>query len=1137
MKVYFKYFDNIDLKYTLIPLDGLNPSTTFSKSELISFLEKNKIDVSNSNNIRYFDKRRYGWYQINEDTILPIKSKILLVLSNYYFVSKTIPNVTTYLSNQTKEINSICSLLTSSNNQNENTFDNLTIDNSQKTILILTSSPLKNFFNPSYFESDISTIIDVLKECENIPKFKYEILTPDIFGALAQESPPPDLVQIFCLSAYDADGSIYLSFEDKKGNVIKAKSDLISKIAHIPQTLFMVITPHSEEVASLFESCKVDNYIIVHSNLANNSQTKTFLQKFYKFVLQGEKISNAYSIAVNFINASYNHNMEFHCCCFHSHTEKCAWKKYAIKNNIQAHNMHMCYGCLCDNKARHVHKELVCRWVKTLNSKIIKKAKFNKNSFPHSKSDKKTFCCCSPEKSHCDVMVSFSHFENDHVMFVDCNYNNNANKLIDLKYTCIYLNYLNLNASISTTVYGRNDDLISIIENIDKSIFIIYGEKGIGKIEFVKFAGGYIYERKYVDDVIFINEDKFDGESSVKSQLKNHLEFTFNITDNTNNMYAQKCSGFSNRIDDSKIEQFLVNKRLLLIISSVAEDVQKETIKLIKMLNINYPKIKIFLISNSKVPINFNDETNNEFINVKENNLSIYQHGLKEISIEDRLNYINELEPEFLYLNGNDKRDVIKPESDLYKLLEITKGKFKRLNLIVKAYKTRNKIKELQISDLIKLIEETEDDFLDVSLIQNDTKKLSLFYLFLYSQHGWSLPDLKILFEDEFDQVREQLSQMYPLVIKREKEKVSLYQIQEKIKEDLIKKIKIIPSIKNQVKKLLIEKSSILFRKLLKNVHPSIYDFDALIHFGIWKPIVNITPTNNPQQNIIPYNSSRYYSFISNLINRALTIKSLNNFEEDEVNILEDSINEMALCIPTYLYLNKNMQCLPIIKSFIHIFDYYSNFEMKGKMYLLYAFIHSNTGIVDSIDNFPYESNYINEAIKNFENVDNKEGIGECYLFLGMIKYKYFGKKKNNGKIYMKDIATSEGIFEKNSLDYARVIFAKYQILMKEDLISNEDIDNMLNAFEICKKENGDYYYDNFLGKFIILIINAYNKIGEIDKCKEFYCNNEKEISRIIENSGKDGFICGGSSGLVNGNKLLEGMREELIAVKEKIKI
>ena len=119
MKVYFKYLDNIDLKYTLIPLKSIESSTTFSKKELIAFLEMNKIDVSNSNCVRYFDKERYGWFQITDDMALPVKSKIMLVNKNYYFVSKTIPNINSYLSDQTKQINSIVSQYNSSTNSKE----------------------------------------------------------------------------------------------------------------------------------------------------------------------------------------------------------------------------------------------------------------------------------------------------------------------------------------------------------------------------------------------------------------------------------------------------------------------------------------------------------------------------------------------------------------------------------------------------------------------------------------------------------------------------------------------------------------------------------------------------------------------------------------------------------------------------------------------------------------------------------------------------------------------------------------------------------------------------------------------------------------------------------------------------------
>lgn len=1109
MKVYFKYLDNIDLKYTLIPLKSIESSTTFSKKELIAFLEMNKIDVSNSNCVRYFDKERYGWFQITDDMALPVKSKIMLVNKNYYFVSKTIPNINSYLSDQTKQINSIVSQYNSSTNSKE-TF---TLNQKQhKNILILTSSPLIDFYNPTDFEGDIYSIVDILKENDKIPIVKYDILTLDLLSSLITEESPPDIIQMFCMSAYDEDGEIYLAFEDKKGNLIKGNENNLKELSSL-HSFFIVITPHSEDVSILFNKIHIRNYLIIHSNLVNDNQMRVFIQKMYKYLLTGEKISNAYSIAINFVNASFNRSMEYHCCCFHSHTAKCLWKKYASNgNNMKAHNLHMCYGCLCDNKVRHVHKELVCKWVKTLNTKIIKKAKFNKNSFPLSNSDKKTFCCCAPEKNHTDIIITFFHVENDTAIF-NCIPNNNGNsnitKFYDLKYTSLFLNFLNNNVNLSTSVHGRNKDLAELMNNIDKySVFVYYGEKGIGKTEYLKFASGYLYERRYIEDVVIINEDKFDKVDHIKNQIKNHIECYANIESNQ-----------SVNIDEM-IENLLYDRPILVLLKCHTDSIPNNIITLIEEILTIYTKIKFIIIIDSTNPPQVSFPSDVRAV-IKE---------LKAISIEDRLNYINELEPEFLYLTGNEKRDKINPESELYKLLDISKGKFNRLNLIIKTYKGRNKMKELLISDIIKVIEETEDDFIDISSIQNEPKKIAIIYLFLYCQQGWSFPDLKILYGSEFDKIHELLSQMYPIIIKREKDNVTLYQIQDNIKEELLKKIKVLPSIKISIKKLLIIKSSTLFRSLLNNIKPSLFDFNALIHFGIWSPVIE-----TDQQSIIPYNSPRYINYINNFIARALSLKSLNHFEYDGTNLLEDSIKDLSLIIPTYLYLTNNIQSLSVIKSFISIFEYYSNYEMKGKMYLLYAFIHSNTGIVDSVDNYPYEEKYINEALSNFENCNNINAVGECYLFSGVIKYKYFYKKKSTSNNYMKDIGIAESMFKsKSTLDYVRVIYMKCLILLKEDSMSEEDKKEMINAYSICIKENVNCYYDDFVGKFIVIICEMYLKIGLIDQCLDFYKANIEIINRIIvseeENSQLEKIY-----GKVT-NRLLKKTKKDLQSIIEKIK-
>ena len=57
-----------------------------------------------------------------------------------------------------------------------------------KNILILTSSPLIDFYNPTDFEGDIYSIVDILKENDKIPIVKYDILTLDLLSSLITES-------------------------------------------------------------------------------------------------------------------------------------------------------------------------------------------------------------------------------------------------------------------------------------------------------------------------------------------------------------------------------------------------------------------------------------------------------------------------------------------------------------------------------------------------------------------------------------------------------------------------------------------------------------------------------------------------------------------------------------------------------------------------------------------------------------------------------------------------------------------------------------------------------------------------------------------------------------------------------------
>ena len=926
MKVYFNYNGLVDNNYSLIPLNDEEMNTKVNKKQLCSFLEKNKIIIINEHNIRYFNKHQYGWIKLNENDIVSLKNKFLIETQLYYSNNIRLQNeISTFIQHNTNELQYITNNLITSinNNNNENLF--------QLNICVCTAQPLRSEYPLHYFEENLNYILDAFRDYNNRNvQLDYVILNNSNLHKLIPPSNDTQftIYNIYLHSAYDNNGNVYFIIEGDNRNEYKCDKDFLSLLnlnSH-SNCLYLIITELAEDIYNLFLSLNVDNFIIIHVNDFNNTIIKLFIYKFYSFLLKNESIRSAYMNTFHYMKASTNNNnSEYHCCCFHSHTEKCLWKKSICKGTsmLTVHDVHMGYGCLCEYKLKHIHKELVCKWVRTLNPKIMKKFKIKSNNCLH----KIVFCCCRPEIQHDEVIMVYEHIESENVRFINGN-NNEVSYEHKVTRSCLDLGY-SMILGKHCQLYGRNNDvekIVSLILNEGIKVIVIYGDRSIGKIELAKYIGVYVYERNIVNNVMFINNN-----NNNKEVLFNNKNDTLFIIKEDNDIIFEQYLHNSNN-----------NNKYIIVINPIEK------------LNIN---------------------------NIK----NVHYYNLKPISHIDVLKYINNEEPSFIHLNGTEKRNEITEGSDLEILLNILKGNFTYINILLQVYKTRNKFKEISFTDLIKQIKEKSDNYFiyDDTIITSNSTNISIIYLFLYT--SWSFMDLKLIYNNNFDNIREHITLLFPIIIKRQKDLNTIYQIQPNIKSKIQSTIKFPSNIKNKIQSTLLIKTSLILKLILISQYKN-----TLIHC---MPLYKFKPFNNgiiDDNNLLPYPDSydRYGLLIQNVLSHIIVNRNYIGLGIEK-DIKNKVISELAMYLPLYLYVHGNMACLNVIKMFIDVFDKENDFNMKARVLLLFVFIHCNCGISGSIDNFEIEKKCIDEAKRNFDICSNNDGIEECVVFKEMIQQHY----------------------------------------------------------------------------------------------------------------------------------------------------
>ena len=194
--------------------------------------------------------------------------------------------------------------------------------------------------------------------------------------------------------------------------------------------LVFVSACYSEPIAKIFEEANFTAVICVHNQTkVLDEAAREFGRELYANLLEGNTIIESFKRAQNMVKNNVDippQNRGVQCCCYHTHKEKCEWKK--MKSYNESPHLRHLKTCQCDYDNSHFHN-IDCYWAKKFRKdfpvpkeyldnldELLKgnipgylignSDGYLKKAILGNKNAKNiiTACCCSPEIAHNESM-------------------------------------------------------------------------------------------------------------------------------------------------------------------------------------------------------------------------------------------------------------------------------------------------------------------------------------------------------------------------------------------------------------------------------------------------------------------------------------------------------------------------------------------------------------------------------------------------------------------------------------------------------------------------------------------------------------------------------------------------------------
>lgn len=1083
-----KYFYQVGHQFQFDSKNGMVipdvKRSNFSRGDILSLLEKDKVEVNKLESLKYWNKTHSGWVEISEKTCIDMKESSILKEKELQLLLKIkeesscnllanreedlqtkFNNLIKSMSVQESRIKDLESRLKNTNalainnaglnynnfyhhpsttsvsdidlhkNHSSMNLPPYSYDDSRLDIFFLYSNPLVKepkdkpipLNEPIDFEAEINCLVEIFQDSGKKITARFEVANLENIHQILMKK--PKILHISCHGAYeevDGESKFFLYFEDNKGKLdkfdlerlnglLKPTGDEKSQIE-----IVFVSACHSEAVANVFKEANVPAVICVHSaTKVLDEAAQKFAKIFYNALLDGKSIMYSFEQAKRVVSASIDQNSKVpHCCCSHTHKPDCRWHEKSMKDYDEAHQYHL-KQCKCNYKESHMHVRN-CPWA--LNLLSDENFESIKVGFDYIK-----ICCCSPEAAHDESNKFLLKSEPEFAKESPFSMLPPGNFEMKNKNCCLNLNF---SVEMKTSLIGRNVELYNVIsifsnQNLNKNRLVsVYGSEGVGKNSFCKLAGKYIFERrKFQDGVIYIN---------TRGHVWCELWFISKVISSLE---------LDNPIDD--LQQFcnLIRQMRILIIVNFSRQPQetvKEIRKSIKFI-LEQTTVPKFLISLEK-PLDMDQYENKLHLEPLD---EYYSAKLLLTLAGDHLPKI--LRNDIMLLA---KHDIIKISQGnpgkIYQIAGLLQ-EHKKLEVLIEKIKKENMKKQTLSDELVKI------------LLDNMSKDSVLIYEILYIlsilPQGILEIEITQIFNNNYKEVLDIIEYISnnTIIITKTFNK-DLKQNVFCLEYDLILSVdslSIDENVKSKCYRDLVIYYAILARQVVNSIYidnESATEFSAAQNQGMWFTL---------SQNIFNYKFERVFQPVKRFMFDETNIVSLlkvdNKYLKDFMMkkdlLFIESIEQLSICVPTILKINKNMtECVTSYNYFLKICEEYKLSLAHGRLLLFKASLHSSylistsssVGINMNLNmNINMSSNFFSprtrpsNALSSFENSNSSIIFGNLIYALKLFE----SNKYEEGE--------AETSFVKAVILY-EIEISKSRLLLGETKISREVFEDIL---------------------------------------------------------------------------------------------
>ena len=534
----------------LEPYSSYIKSDSFNKDDIIYLLNRENISSSHIiDTIRYYDEDKNSFRKLKNETI-QINEKIILE-----FHIKEKKNLLLYNMKEKNKniIEQIKRMKNKINNYSENT--------KKYDLIFLYASPIfrDDEFDlmkiPIKYMEEIKIIVDLMKAKGKQFNCKFECANDEVLRDILINNK----TKILHISSHgEYDGEKYsITLENLKDHGQKLSIDIkklesmiqiINKINISQLDLIFLSTCYSYDFGKLLLKNGAKNVIYIAEKTQVVEDVSLFFTKyFYKNLIDGYSIKESYEMAMKSLYDSKGKVQQYNyssCCCAHYHPPECEFKSL----NVHLHDINILESCECKEKEwfvkRNMHYE-TCPYFKKVMEKIDKKnikkdSMFNTTIEEGEKGEegKKVveFCCCLDLFKKNKKKFKFEH--NELLKIIYKSQPDNYGYISSFKLNEKGKLYMNSNIRYYfdekkyLSVIGRKEIMGKIYKNLtqtnDKTNYsILFGEKGLKKVDFAESFSVYFIERKIIYDyyIYRINTDidLKNMEHIINNNIKNNI--------------------------------------------------------------------------------------------------------------------------------------------------------------------------------------------------------------------------------------------------------------------------------------------------------------------------------------------------------------------------------------------------------------------------------------------------------------------------------------------------------------------------------------------------------------------------------------------------------------------------------------